>query len=172
MLRRAVGDRPRAAAVDASLRGAHTPVISEHTAAEIVESERLARRYFAHFQAGSFDELAELIHPDAVVRFKSVRPGHIVRGRDEVIEFFRETLAGSLHAMAADVYRPLDENRVIIEGRVRWMDDEHVLRDDPGIWALEFRDGLLFLSTPARSAVEAETALESLRDKASAETAT
>ncbi len=165
---RAVGDRPHAAPVDASARGTHTPFISDHTAAAIVESERLARRYLALFQAGSFDELVDLIHPDAVVLLKSVRPGHIVRGRDEVVRFFRET-ATHLHGMAADVYRPLDENRVIIEGRVRWMDDERVLRDDPAIWALEFRDGLLFLSTPARTAVEAEAALASLRDQASAE---
>jgi ketosteroid isomerase-like protein len=144
--------------------------MSEHTAAEVMESERLARRYFALFQAGAFDELAELIHPEAVVLLKSVRPGHIVRGRDEVVQFFRETLAAHLHGIAADVYRPLDENRVIIEGRIRWMDDDRVLRDDPGIWALEFRDGLLFLSTPARTAVEAEASLNSLREQAPAET--
>lgn len=167
-----MGDRPRAATVDASLWGAHTPIISDQTAAEIIESERLARRYFALFQAGAFDELAELIHPDAVVVLKSVRPGHVVRGRDEIVEFFRETLSVHLHAMAADIFRPLDQNRVIMEGRVRWMDDERVLRDDPGIWALEFRDGLLFLSTPARTAIEAESALASLRDQASAETPT
>lgn len=157
------------APVDASTRGAHTPFISDHTAAAIVESERLARRYLALFQAGSFDELAELIHPDAVVLLKSVRPGQIVRGRDEIVRFFSET-AAQLHGIAAEVYRPLDENRVIIEGRVRWMDDDRVLRDDPGIWAFEFRDGLLFLSTPARTAVEAESALASLHDQASAET--
>jgi ketosteroid isomerase-like protein len=135
-----------------------------------MESERLARRYFALFQAEAFDELAELIHPDAAVLLKSVRPGHIVRGRDEVVQFFRETLTTHLYGIAAEVFRPLDENRVIIEGRVRWMDDERVLRDDPGIWALEFRDGLLFLSTPARTAVEAEASLSSLREQVSAET--
>jgi ketosteroid isomerase-like protein len=134
-----------------------------------MESERLARRYFTLFQAGAFDELAELIHPDAVVVFKSVRPGHVVRGRGEVVRFLRETLAVHLHGIAADLYRPLDDSRVIIEGRVRWIDDEHVLRDDPGIWALEFRDGLLFLSTPARTVVEAEASLSSLREQALAE---
>jgi ketosteroid isomerase-like protein len=170
MLRRAAGDRPRAATVDASSPGAHTPVIPHPPAEETMESERLARRYFALFQAKAFDELADLIHPEAVVVLKSVHPGHVVRGREEVVQFFRDTLAAHLHAIAVDVFRPLDENRVIIEGRVRWMDDEHVLRDDPGIWAVEFRDGLLFLSTPARTAVEAESALVVLRDLASAET--
>jgi hypothetical protein len=153
--------------MDAAPRDTHTPYISENTAVELVKSERLARRYFALFQSGSFDELAELIHPDAVVLLKSVRPGHIVRGRDEIVRFFREALVAHLYAIAAEVYRPLDEDRVIIEGRVRWMDDERVLRDDPGVWALEFRDGLLFLATPTRAAVEAETALASLRDQTS-----
>jgi ketosteroid isomerase-like protein len=140
--------------------------------AETMESERLARRYFTLFHAGAFDELAELIHPEAVVVLKSVRPGHVVRGRDEILEFFRDTASAPLHAIVADVYRPLDENRVIVEGRVRWMDDEHVLRDDPGIWALEFREGLLFLSTPARTALDAEAALATLHHQVSAESPT
>ena len=58
-----------------------------------------------------------------------------------------------------DVFRPIDEERIVVEGRMRWMDDERVLRDDPMIWALEFRDGLLYRSTPAHSVLEAEALL-------------
>lgn len=57
------------------------------------------------------------------------------------------------------MFTPLDENRVIVEGRVRWFDDENVLRDDSRIWALEFSDGLLLLSAPASSMAEAEVLL-------------
>ena len=39
------------------------------------------------------------------------------------------------------------------------MDDERILRDDPMIWALEFRDGLLWRSTYAHSVLEAEALL-------------
>jgi hypothetical protein len=39
------------------------------------------------------------------------------------------------------------------------MDDERVLRDDPMIWALQFRDGLLFRSLSARSVIEAQAIL-------------
>ena len=39
-----------------------------------------------------------------------------------------------------ELYTPLDDDRVIVEGRLRWIDDERVIRDDPVVWALEFRD--------------------------------
>jgi len=39
------------------------------------------------------------------------------------------------------------------------MDNERVLRDDPMIWALAFRDGLVWRSTPAYSVAEAEAIL-------------
>ena len=56
-------------------------------------------------------------------------------------------------------YLPLDEDRVVVEGRIRWIDDERVIRDDPVTWAMEFRDGLLVRVIPARTLVEAETIL-------------
>ena len=42
---------------------------------------------------------------------------------------------------------------------MRWIDDERVIRDDPAVWAMEFRDGLVLRFLPARSALEAETLL-------------
>ncbi len=42
---------------------------------------------------------------------------------------------------------------------MRWIDDDRVIRDDPIVWALEFRDDLLLRLVPARSAIEAETIL-------------
>ena len=47
----------------------------------------------------------------------------------------------------------------MVEGRIRWIDDERVIRDDPVIWAMEFRDDLLLRLVPARTLVEAETIL-------------
>jgi len=57
------------------------------------------------------------------------------------------------------VYRPLDDERVLVEERLRWTDDARILRDDPVIWALVFSDGLLLRSTPAQSLAEAEALL-------------
>ena len=45
-------------------------------------------------------------------------------------------------------YRPLDDDRIVIEGRLRSQDADRILRDDPMIWAFDFRDGLLRRSTP------------------------
>ena len=56
-------------------------------------------------------------------------------------------------------YQALDDDRIVVEGRMRWIDDDRVIRDDPVIWAMEFRDGLLARFVPARTLVEAETIL-------------
>jgi hypothetical protein len=88
-----------------------------------------------------------------------VRPGVVVEGREAVTRFIQETVAASLYEVAPDVYMPLDDERVIVEGRMRWIDEERVIRDDPVVWALEFRDELVFRFIPARTPIEAETIL-------------
>jgi hypothetical protein len=87
---------------------------------------------------------------------KTPPPGEILRGRDQVEAFVESEFERGFNEAHADVFRPLDEERVVVEGRVRSMDDEHVLRDDPMIWALEFREGLLRRSLPAQTVLEAE----------------
>ncbi len=137
------------------------PGISEGSAPRVVESERLARRYFSLFGQHAFEKLREVVHPDVTLELKAVQPGHVVRGRDDFIRFMEQEFDRHLWEAAAHVFTPLDENRVIVEGRVRWFDDENVLRDDSRIWALEFCDGFLLLSAPASSIAEAEMILSS-----------
>lgn len=132
------------------------------THGEILESERLARRYFAVFNDGDRRRALELIHPEAELVLKTTRPGDVVRGFDEVARFVEE-IEARFYESVADVYRALDESRIVVEGRIRWTDDERVMRDDPIIWALEFRDGLLWRSTPTSSRIQAETILEASR---------
>jgi ketosteroid isomerase-like protein len=124
----------------------------------LVESERLARKYFALFARGERELLLEMIHPDVEIVLKTVRRGELIRGHEAMREFVDE-LGEMFFESQADLFRPLDDSRVVVEGRVRWMDEHRVLRDDPMIWAIEFRDGLLFRSRPARSVLEAETLL-------------
>ena len=107
---------------------------------------------------GAFDELPELVHDDVELVSK-IRAGAVVRGRDDVTSFIRETVASSLYEAAADVYQPLDDERVIVEGRIRWIDEQRVIRDDPVVWAVEFRDGLLLRFVAARSTLDAEAIL-------------
>ena len=92
-----------------------------------------------------------------------VRAGTVVEGRANAASFIQETVANSLYEAVTDVYTPLDDDRVIIEGRIRWIDDERIIRDDPVVWAMEFRDGLLLRFVPARTTIEAETILASPR---------
>ena len=68
-----------------------------------------------------------------------------------------------VYETVAEIYRPLDEDPIVVEGRIRWSDEERVLRDDPMIWALEFKDGLLYRSAPAQSVLEAEAMLSAAR---------
>jgi ketosteroid isomerase-like protein len=127
------------------------------------ESERLARRYFALFEEGDLTQLLELMHPDIEVVVKSTRPGEVLRGRAAVAAFAREQIE-RLFESTAEVYEPLDETRIVVEGRMRWLDDQRVLRDDPMVWALEFSDGLLRRSTPAHSVLEAKMILAARED--------
>jgi ketosteroid isomerase-like protein len=126
------------------------------------ESERLARRYFSLFQRGETARVLELVHPDVQIVLKSVRPGEVLRGREAVAEFV-DDISGRFYESQPDVFRPIDDERIVVEGRLRWMDEERVLRDDPMIWALEFRDGMLYRSAPAQSVVEAEALLSGSR---------
>lgn len=127
---------------------------------EIPESERLARRWFSIVEERAFDQLAELVDP-SIVLVSKVRPGLIVEGRDEFVRFVQDTLANSLYEAVPSSFQVLDDERIVVEGRLRWIDDDRVIRDDPVTWAMEFRDGLLTRFVPARTLVEAETILTS-----------
>ena len=84
----------------------------------------------------------------------------VLHGIEEVERFFREVVAERtvFEATVTEV-RALDERRIVVEGRMRWMDEDHVLRDDPAVWALQLDEGLLRRSTPVRSVAEAEALL-------------
>jgi hypothetical protein len=119
-------------------------------------SERLARRFFALLARRETQGLVELLHPDVEIVLKSLRPGEVLHGREAVAKFIDEVTT-HVYESHPNVFRPLDDERVVVEGRLRWMDDQRVLRDDPVIWAIEFRDGLLYRSLPAQSVLEAES---------------
>ena len=96
---------------------------------------------------------------DDVVLVSKIKPGVVLVGKVDVAQFLRDTIADSLHEAVTSTYLPIDEARIVVEGRLRWIDDERVIRDDPVTWAMEFRDGLLARFVPARTRVEAETVL-------------
>ena len=134
---------------------AHTPPISDEA---ILKSERLARRWFSVVEQRAFDRLGDLVHDDVQLVSK-ITPGTTVEGKSDFVRFVQETLADSLYEALTTTYLPLDEERIVVEGRMRWIDDQRVIRDDPVTWAMEFREGLLIRLVPARTRVEAETIL-------------
>jgi hypothetical protein len=102
--------------------------------------------------------MLDLVHPEAEWALMTTRPGEVLRGRDEVAAFLDE-IAGEFVELVAEECHSLDDERVVVEGRRRTIGDDHVLRDDPMILAIVFRDGLLWRSTPAESVAEAEAIL-------------
>ena len=133
-------------------------MVDNATPASVPESERLARRFFALFQQGERVMLLELLHPEVEWVLMTFRPGEVLRGREEADAFLDE-ISDEFVELVAEECTPLDGERVVVEGRRRWIDEDRVLRDDPMILAMLFRDGLLWRSTPAQSVVEAEAIL-------------
>ena len=54
------------------------------------------------------------------------------------------------------VYRPLDDERIIVEGRVRIRRPQGGFADRPMVWALIFRGGLLYRSWAVGDVTHAE----------------
>lgn len=130
------------------------------------ESELLARQYFSVLNTREYDKLLELVHPDIEAILK-VRPGDMLEGSEAVARFLHEVVAerSVFEAVVSEVH-PLDDRRVVVEGRMRWMDEERVLRDDPVVWALEFEGGLLRRSIAGRSVTEAQALLTAMPSNA------
>jgi ketosteroid isomerase-like protein len=123
-------------------------------------SERLARQYFALAGEGGDPAMLAIMHPDVEIVLRKLGGPRTLRGRHEVEAFLDELPAKfSVYESVAEEFHAVDEHRVVVEGRMRWMDDDRVLRDDATYWALEFRDGLLYRSLPARSTSEAHALL-------------
>jgi ketosteroid isomerase-like protein len=122
------------------------------------ESERLTRRFFALLQQGENSKVVDLVHPEVEWVLMMIRPGEVLRGRDEAQAFLDE-IADEFIELVVEECGSLDDERVVVEGRRRSIDNDRVLRDDPMILAMVFRGGLLWRSTPAQSVAEAEAIL-------------
>jgi SnoaL-like domain len=123
------------------------------------DCEHLARIYFRLARAKDNASLVRILHPDVEISLKT-RGGETLRGPDEVARYLADVAESrSMVESSAERFRVVDAERVIVEGRMRWMDEQRILRDDPVVWALEFRDGLLLRSTPTRSVGEAQALL-------------
>jgi ketosteroid isomerase-like protein len=123
-------------------------------------SERAARLYFELVSESGDPRVLDLLHPDVVFHLRKLGGPRTLHGKEEVARFLEELPERfPVYQSFAEEFRVVDEDRVIVEGRMRWMDNDRVLRDDSVIWALEFRDGLLYRSTTARSLSEAHAVL-------------
>jgi ketosteroid isomerase-like protein len=123
----------------------------------MLESERLARVLFERSQRGAQAENLELLHPQA-----EIAPSHdpsLILTADEVVAH----LAGADEPRMMDArgrdYVALDDEQVIVEGdvRVRRVGGGFDYRET--VWAIVFRDGLLYRSWCCGNVHEAEARL-------------
>lgn len=102
------------------------------------------------------------MHPDVVISPKAGEDGRLC-GAEAVSEFLDRLAEAPVFEATDEHYHPLDDARIAVAGRLRWMDARRTLRDEAALWALEFRDGLLYRSFAVRSLAEAEARLVSSR---------
>lgn len=108
---------------------------------------------------GDYAQVLELVHPEIEAAPKS-RPLERIRGADAAARFLHDFVATrSVFEIGLTAVNAVDEHRVVAQGRLRWMDDDRVLRDDPVVWAVEVEDGLLRRSTAVRTVTDAEALL-------------
>ena len=125
----------------------------------MVESEKFARAFFERAARSAQPESIAFLHPEAEVT-PSFDPTLTLSPAELAVHFSARKEPRSTEAYA-NTYHPLDEERVIVEGQV-------VVRQDglsdyrPVVWAMVFRDGLLYRSWALSSVREAEARLGSL----------
>ena len=105
-----VGDPPAAAIDRVSLS-----FIAADTSMESTDAERLARRFFALHQQGETARMLDLVHPEVEWVLMTIRPGDVLRGRDEARVFLDE-IADEFIELVADEFTPVDGERVVVEG--------------------------------------------------------
>ena len=133
---------------------------SEQPGARVYECERLARAMFGNSGSGKHEANFELLHPDAEIQ-PSFDPSQHLSAR----ELRKHALTGEApHAVESrgEVYHPLDDERIIVEGQVLLTRSGGGWDYRPTVWAVVFRDGRLYRSWCVKTTLEAEALLASV----------
>ena len=126
-------------------------------ASPTLESERLAREFFRRSAEGHHERNLPFIHPEA-----EIAPTHdpsIIASPAGVAAHLQSDMEPRVLDARGDVFTPLDNARIIVEGHVRVTRPGGGFDAHPVVWALVFRDGLLYRGWALRSVNEAEQRL-------------
>ncbi len=118
----------------------------------MLESEVLARALFRSSARGEQGQNLTSVHPDAEIA-PSFDPRRTLTAGDLRAHLEAQDGRRLLDAHG-QTYMALDDERVIVEGQVRLLTDEGV-EYRPTVWALVFRDGLLYRSWAVGTVQEA-----------------
>jgi len=86
------------------------------------------------------DSIADLLHPEAVLRLYSA--DEPIVGREAAREWYRQAFATRLAFEGDASGDPGDAESVVVRGRVHWYGGGRG-HDQPGEWLITFRDGLI-----------------------------
>jgi hypothetical protein len=115
----------------------------------MLRSETLARRMFRHVEHGEHPLVAAFIHPDARIIPVTAPVERDAAGIREYIEVSVPKLI--YRDVRAFCYEPVTDDRIAVQGQLRWELEEGGFRIFTATWALVFKDGLLFRSWPCDS---------------------
>jgi hypothetical protein len=128
----------------------------------VPDNAELARVVFNLYSQGRIEELAQHLHPRAVI-VPTAEPEAELFGREAIGEFISgEKVRRWLYEIRGDRFTPIGERWVIVEGRARFSDPEPTggFHDRSTIWLTEFEGDLLIRSEPMDTLADARKAVQ------------
>ena len=133
---------------------AATPESGSATAVDLC---RLAMRAY---DRGDFDQLADLVHPDAVIEMV-VLEGGAARGPRGVTDALTRAQE-QVHRPTMTRLEPLGDDAVVMIGRIQYTDSRRGLTDRQAAWLTVLKDGLIWRTRVLDSPRDAQRVYEEL----------
>ena len=124
------------------------PALYDHRAVD--DRESIVTQLRRAIERRDADQIAQLLHPDVVLRLYSA--GEPIRGRERARAWYAEAFRRRIVFEGNAQVEPRDPNRFVMRGRVYWVDASDGGRDQSGEWEITFRDGLIASITADRPA--------------------
>jgi hypothetical protein len=103
-------------------------------------SEALARQMFRHAENGEHHLVACFIHPDARITPVTAPVERDAAGIREYVEVSVPKLL--YRDVRAFCYEPVTDDRIVVQGQLRWELEEGGFRIFTATWALVYKDGV------------------------------
>jgi hypothetical protein len=123
----------------------------------VKQAEVLARQMFRYAEEGEHHLVAGFIHPDARIIPVTAPVERDAAGIREYVEVSVPKLL--YRDVRAFCYEPVTDDRIVVQGQLRWELEEGGFRIFTATWALVYKEGLLFRGWPCDSLEDARRQL-------------